>query len=300
MTCYFPIKAYRSQEVNPETGKRQLTFKPTNALIEGSFITLPCGRCVGCQVDRARDWAVRCMHEAQMYSSNSFLTLTYSNEHVPQDYSVKLDHFQKFMKRLRKAQSPSRLRFLACGEYGDEGLRPHYHALIFNHNFNDKKLITIRRGNPVFSSHQLSELWPHGSHEIGNVTFKSAAYTARYALKKVNGTRADDHYLRRSPVDGQLYRVASEFLVQSKGLGRTWFDKFKSDAFPCDFLIVDGRKCKPPRAYLKWLEEDELEQLKRARKRHALTQRADNTKERLAVREKVHSEKLKQLKRSLT
>lgn len=299
MTCYFPIKAYRSQEVNPETGKRQLTFKPTNALIEGSFITLPCGRCTGCQIDRSRDWAVRCMHEAQMYRDKCFLTLTYDQEHVPQDYSVRLPDLQKFMKRLRKATSPTKVRFLACGEYGDLNLRPHYHALIFNFDFPNKHLITVRKGHPVYSSPMLTELWPLGSHEIGTITFQSAAYTARYALKKVVGDRADDHYFRRSPIDGEFHRVDAEFLVQSKGLGRRWFDRFKSDAFPCDFIIVDGRKCKPPRAYLKWLEEDELEQLKRARKSHARLHRADTTRERLVVRERVHAEKLNRLKRNL-
>lgn len=236
-----------------------------------------------------------------MHGRNSFITLTYSDEHVPQDYSVKLVHFQNFMKRLRKAQSPSPVRFFACGEYGDEKFRPHYHALIFNYDFPDKKIITIRRGNPVYRSLQLSKLWPHGSHEIGTLTFKSAAYTARYVMKKVGGNVADDHYTRRSPIDGNVYRVASEFCVMSRrpGIGSTWFDKFSSDAFPSDFVIADGRKHKPPRFYLNRLQEDEQAKIKRARKAHARDHRADNTKERLAVRERVHAEKLNQLKRKL-
>lgn len=300
MPCYFPVKAYRSQEFNPETGRYGITFNPHNALVEGSSFSVPCGRCTGCRIDRSLAWGVRCMHEAQMHRSNCFITLTYSDQDCPQDYSVKLDHFQKFMKRLRKAH-PQRVRFFACGEYGTDKLRPHYHSLLFNLDFTDKKLITIRRGYPIYRSTLLSELWPHGSHEIGTVTFKSAAYTARYCLKKIGGDLADDHYTRRSPIDGNVYRVASEFCVMSRrpGIGSTWFEKFKTDAFPSDFVVVDGRKMKPPRFYLNMLKEEEQLPIQRARKAHARQHRADNTKERLAVRERVHAEKLNRLKRGL-
>lgn len=244
-----------------------------------------------------------------MRPANSFLTLTYDQQHVPQDYSVKLDDFQKFMKRLRKSVSPSKIRFFACGEYGDQNLRPHYHALIFNHNFPDKKFITTRNGNNVYSSQSLHTLWPQGSHEIGDVTFKSAAYTARYVLKKQTGDQADDHYMRRSPIDGELYRVATEFCVQSKGLGQAWFDKYKSDAFPCDFLIVDGRKVKPPRFYLNQLKEDDRDRamrdhnekykIQQARRDHGRAHKTDNTPERLEVRARVQDLKLKLLPRKL-
>lgn len=308
MTCYFPVKAYRSQERNPETGRYGITFNPHNALIEGSPFHVPCGRCIGCRVDRSMSWGVRCHHEAMMHSKNCFLTLTYDDQHVPTDYSVKLDHFQKFMKRLRKKYR-QQIRFFACGEYGDQKLRPHYHAVIFNHDFNDKKQVTIRNNYPVYTSPSLNQLWPLGSSEIGTVTFKSSCYVARYVMKKIGGDEADDHYFRQSPVDGQHYRVAPEFCVQSKGLGQSWFDKYKSDAFPSDFLIIDGRKVKPPRFYLKQLKEDDRDRLmadhnekyrvQAARREHGRAHQDDNTKERLAVRERVHAEKLNRLKRSI-
>lgn len=308
MTCYYPVKAYRSLQRNPETGRYGITFNPHQALIEGTAMQLPCGRCTGCRVDRSRAWGVRCHHEAQMYKQNCFLTLTYSNEQVPVDYSVKLDHFQKFMKRLRKKYQ-QKIRFFACGEYGDDKLRPHYHSVIFNHDFSDKKLITIRNQNPVYHSPSLQQLWPFGSHELGAVTFKSSCYVARYCLKKIGGDAADSHYFRPSPMDGQHYRVSPEFCVQSKGLGQAWFDKYKSDAFPCDFLVIDGKKVKPPRFYLNQLEEDKRDrmlsehgeryQIQNARRRHGQAHKADNTKERLAVREKVHAEKINRLKRTL-
>lgn len=308
MTCYFPVKAYRSQVRNPDTGRYGITFNPHNALIEGGSFHVPCGRCTGCRIDRSQAWGIRCHHEAQMHPKNCFLTLTYDDQHVPQDYSVKLDHFQRFMKRLRKAY-PQKIRFFACGEYGDRFLRPHYHSVIFNLDFDDKKQTTIRNGYPVYKSNQLNQIWQNGSAEIGTVTFKSSCYVARYVMKKIGGGEADAHYFRQSPIDGQHYRVAPEFCVQSKGLGQAWFDKFKSDAFPSDFLIIDGRKVKPPRFYLKQLKEDDRDRLladhnekyriQQSRREHGLAHKADNTKDRLAVREKVQIAKLNLLKRDL-
>lgn len=300
MTCYHPLKAYRSQERNPETGRYGITFNPHKALIEGSTFQVPCGQCDGCKIDRSQMWAVRCAHEAQMHRNNCFITLTYNNESVPHDYSVKLDHFQRFMKRLRK-RARGKVRFFACGEYGDDNLRPHYHSLLFNFDFSDKKFLKFRNGYPLYKSETLSQLWPLGFHEIGLVTFKSAAYCARYTMKKFGGDAADEYYTRVSPIDGNVYRVATEFLVMSRrpGIGATWFEKFASDAFPSDFVVVDGKKYTPPRFYLNRLHELEQQKVQRARKRRALTHREDQTKERLAVREKVHREKINRLKRSL-
>lgn len=302
VTCYYPIKAYRSSEINPETGKRRITFNPHKSHVEGSSFQVPCGRCTGCMIDRSQQLATRCMHEAQMHRDNCFITLTYSNEALPINYSVNLSDWQNFMKRLRKSLEPKKVRFFACGEYGENTLRPHYHALIFNHQFSN---LQFRRQNKnqdnLYTSEELSKLWPQGFHEIGQLTYKSAGYCARYCLKKIVGDKADDHYMRQSPVDGNWYRVSPEFAVGSRrpGLGAGWFDKFQSDAFPSDFVIVDGRKKKPPRYYLNKLKEVEQTKIQRKRKREALRQRADNTKERLAVREKVQLAKLKQLKRDL-
>lgn len=300
MACFHPLKAYRSREINLSTGRYGITFNSLKALNNDHSISVPCGRCSGCMVDRSQSIAIRCLHEAQMHRENSFITLTYSDESVPTDYSVSLDHFQKFMKRLRKSLEPKKVRFFACGEYGEQKLRPHYHALIFNHQFPNLKFRRKNKHNDsLFTSENLTQLWPLGFHEIGHVTYKSAGYCARYCLKKIVGTQADDHYMRRSPVDGEFYRVAPEFAVGSRrpGLGSLWFDAFKGDAFPSDFVIVDGKKKKPPLYYLKKLKEDEQTTIQRARKRYGLSRRSDNTPERLAVRETVHLEKIKLLKR---
>lgn len=304
MTCYHPIKAYRSREKDPSTGKYGITFNATKALIEGTSFAVPCGRCIGCRIDKSYQWAMRCLHEAQMHDQNSFITLTYDQQSVPVDYSLKLRDWQLFMKRLRK-NSGANMRFFASGEYGDRGLRPHYHALIFGYDFPDKRFHrTTPRGDRLYVSDFLNETWGKGQlNEIGAVTFKSAAYTARYVIKKQGGDQADSHYMRVSPIDGNTYRVATEFAVMSRrpGIGTTWFDKFKTDAFPSDFLIIEGRKVKPPHFYLNKISEAEQLKIKRERKRFSVQprQKLNSTSERLKVREEVQSLRAKRLQRTL-
>lgn len=322
MTCFHPLKAFRSATVN-DSGKRSLVFNSSDALIEGSAIKLPCGQCQGCRSDRAHEWAVRCGHEAKFHDRSCFLTLTYDDQSVPDDFSVKKEHLQAFIKRLRKRAGRldgSRIRYFACGEYGDSTARPHYHLLAYGFDFPDKKHWSTREGYRTFKSEMLSELWPQGSHEIGSVTHQSAGYVARYVHKKINGARADDHYSRVSPITGQVHRRNPEFALMSlrPGIGGAWFDNFKADAFPSDFVVVDGRKVRPPSFYLNRLAKDEpaalaqpgrllsspksvSERIKRARKRRAAAPEArwNATPERLKVREEVAVARMSRLKRSV-
>lgn len=299
MTCYSPLTGYKAQERNPDTGKHRITFNPHKALVEGSSLKLPCGQCIGCRADRSQAWGVRCRHEARMHDASCFFTLTYDEQNVPHDYSVKLRHWQLFIDRTRKRTGLKGLRFAGGGEYGELGLRPHYHGLFFNYDFPDKRFIRKRNGYPVYSSELLGELWPFGSCELGSVTHASAEYCARYALKKITGKRADDHYWRVSPVDGEAHRVEPEFFTMSRrpGLGTAWFERFGSDAFPSDFLIVDGRRVKPPPFYLGKLDEAGQVPIKRARKRASVQPgaRANNTPERLAVREFIKRDRMNRL-----
>lgn len=300
MPCLRPVKAYKSLS-RGENGKYAVTFNPTKSLIEGSSIKLPCGSCQGCYIDRSRDWAMRCYHESQMHSSNSFITLTYADEHLPPDYGVHVRTWQLFMKKLRKSIQPINVRFFACGEYGEKSLRPHYHALIFGYQFPDLVVFALTRGNKIYTSKSLDQLWPYGLATIGNVTYQTAAYVARYVMKKINGDDAKSHYLRRHPITQEIHEVRKEFCVQSRrpGIGATWFDKYKSDAFPSDFLIVNGRKHSVPRYYTLKLEEEEAARVKKLRKRNANKHRENNTPERLKVREEVLASKISQLKREL-
>lgn len=297
------MKAYRSLQKGPD-GRYGITFNPTKALIEGTSFSLPCGGCIGCKIDRSRDWATRCYHEAQMHEFNSFITLTYANEHLPPDYGIHVKVWQLFMYRLRQFIKPTKVRFFASGEYTDPpAYRPHYHALIFGYQFADITHWKTERGNPIYISKSLQKLWPYGHSTIGNVTHRSSGYVARYVMKKQNGDsdQAVAFYNRVHPITGKVHQVKREFCVQSRrpGLGTTWYHKYKSDIFPCDFVIVDGKKHSVPRFYTKKLSEEESDDIKRKRKSDSYKRKPDNTPERLAVREEVKLYAINQLKRTL-
>lgn len=316
MTCYYPRKAWAP--LSTADGGRYV-FDATKALNSDNPVALPCGQCRGCRADRASSWATRCTHEAQVAPASCFITLTYDDDHLPADNSVSLREWQLFMKRLRK-RFGSRIRYFACGEYGEENGRAHYHALLFNFDFPDKTYWATRDGNRVFKSKALEELWPYGLCEVGSVTAQSAGYCAQYAHKKITGLMAVDHYLRPHPLTGELHRVAPEFGAMSRrpGLGEEWFDRYHGDVFPADHLIVDGSPRKVPEYYVKRLAlmkgETEIERLKRKRRRRGFrysfehsgehfrsSERADadRTPARLVVRDFIHAERLKRLVRSL-
>ena len=304
MPCDEPIKGFRSVEKHERTGKHLITFNPLKAINSQLPISFPCGRCVGCRIDKVDQWASRCTHEAQMHEHNSFITLTYSNEHLPDDYSVNLRTFQLFMKRLRKDLDHIKVRFFACGEYGEQNLRPHYHALLFGYAFPDREFYsTTTGGYPQFSSAQLTRVWPYGRATIGNVTYSSAKYCAGYVMKKITGVPANSYYLRTHPLTGQAVQVEPEFATMSgkPGIGLSWFHKFKEEAFPSDFIVVDGAQKPVPQYYLGKLQEDERERISRRRKQRAAQpdKKANRTKERLAVRAFIKAERLKQGRRNL-
>ena len=181
-----------------------------------------------------------------MHDESSFITLTYDDEHLPSDLSLSVVHCQQFLKRLRFHLAPKRIRFFLCGEYGAKLGRPHYHAIVFGWFPEDKVLIKGAGDMSLWSSSMLSSAWGHGFASVGQVSFDSASYVANYATKKVNGPKAKEHYGGRRP----------EFLVMSRkpGIGRAWFDKFSSDVYPSDEVIVRGVSCRPPRFYDQILE----------------------------------------------
>lgn len=238
-----------------------------------------------------------------MHENNIFITLTYDNEHLPESRSLYYRHFVLFMKRLRKKFGED-IRFYMAGEYGEQFGRPHYHACLFNFDLPDKVLWKMERENPLYTSEILTNLWGLGFTSVGGVTFQSAAYVARYIMKKVTGDLASDHYEWMDPETGEFHQRKPEFTQMSRrpGIGSTWFEKFKTDVFPSDFVVVNGKKVTPPRYYTNQYEllyPDEVRQLKVRRKKRAKKRAADNTPARLRVREKVLESRLKQLKRTL-
>jgi len=281
--CYKPLSGYVAQGGG---------FVFTRKVSTGRLMEVPCGRCIGCRLEKSRQWSIRIMHEASMHEDNSFLTLTYDPAKLPQGGTLVREHFQSFIKRLRARLSPLLIRFFQCGEYGDEFLRPHHHAIIFGYSFPDKVFHDMSHGERIFKSDLLVDVWRHGFCSIGELTIRSAGYVARYCVKKISGSAADDHYWRSDSVTGEASRVIPEYATMSlrPGIGETWFKKFTSDVFPRDEVVFEGRFCKVPKYYDVLYERMDPEGflvIKRKRILAAQDRGVDSTPERLEVREIV-------------
>jgi len=295
MPCYHPLTGYKASNGG-------ITFTSKTAL-PGTYLTVPCGRCIGCRVDKAKSWAVRCVHEAFTHDLNCFITLTYNDKFLPADGSLDKFAFQKFMKRLRKMVSSKsfkkkypnlyrrKIGYFQCGEYGELLTRPHYHACIFNFDFPDRVLWSIRNGVKLYRSALLESLWSdpifktsYGFSTIGDVTYESANYVAKYVLKKINGEKAIDHYCGLYP----------EFVRMSRrpGLGKLWIDTYKSDVYPLDKVLEmshSGKilQVKPPRYYDKIYDltnSEKFDKIKALRLKRS-TESTDNHWRRLQARE---------------
>lgn len=288
VSCTAPETYYK---VDPEKnhGKGGLTKDARKALVNGSTITVACGKCIQCRLAYARSWALRCMHEVKTSGDGIFVTLTYRDEDLPGDWNLDYRHFQLFMHKLRKRLAGAG-RFLMCGEYGDEYGRPHYHAILFNCRPPDMEFYKTIDGNRFYTSEIIQELWPHGFVTIGDVTLDSAGYVARYSLKKVSGPQAGSAYQFVSE-DGEVFDRDPPFLRSSlrPGIGYEWFQRYHMDVFPCDYLVYDGRKFPVPRYYSKLMERLDgasYERIVKKRKRSVVERKGhiDNTPRRLATR----------------
>lgn len=301
MPCYYPLDAWKTESGAVIFSGENLSRNRVVASFQ-----VPCGRCIGCRLERARQWSVRCMHEASLYDANSFVTLTYDNDHVPEYGSLDYRHFQLFMKRLRKACAPNVVRFFMCGEYGDENLRPHYHAILFNVHFADRRRHSGTGPNTLYISRTLEGLWPYGMSSIGSVTFESAGYVARYSLKKVTGDEAESHYTTVDVETGEIRRRVPEFCHMSlkPGIGAGWLAKYLDDVYPNDFVVSRGTEAKPPRYYDKLLAKVSdrkilLDDVEFSRYSKAIDKRDEGSPERLSIRETVLRSRMSGFKRSL-
>lgn len=288
-------------------GKWPLVFRPELGY-QGTQMEIACGQCVGCRLSKAGQWATRITHQAREHELSTFLTLTYSNHFLPYPPSLDHTHVQLFMKRLReyhRYNNPGapKIKFFACGEYGGNTRRPHYHLIVFGLDFADKRKHTKgKRGDQIYVSKKLDELWGMGFCWIGSVTHLSAGYCARYSLKKVNGELADEHYLWSDPVTGEVFTLKKEYLACSKGLGLAHFMEHQEAMYLRDSCIIDGKETTVPSYYDRKLGElnpERLAEVKERRKQKALLRAADSTPERLAVREEVKLAQIKSLKRDM-
>lgn len=302
MPCYSPLTAYYSKEIG-STGRRGITFQRVGSF-SGVPIRLPCGKCIGCRLEHSRQWAMRITHEAQLHKENCFITLTYRNECLPPGGTLVVRDVQLFLKRLRKFMFPRRFRYYGCGEYGELNFRPHYHLVLFNYDFPDKVLVGRNgRGDPYYTSVILDRLWKAGNCMLGDVTFDSAAYCARYTTKKVYGDKAEEHY-NVYDRDGVVHLRRPEFSVMSRGsgIGTDWYKKYGKTTYAHDNVVVNGKLVRPPRYYdLKQELTDPVgfAKLKKSRLRKARLFRADNAPDRRRVREVIAIKRLKQLRRDV-
>jgi len=239
-----------------------------------------------------------------MYDDSSFVTLTYDPQYLPDHGSLqkgKKSDQEYFLKNLREAIRPSKIKFFMCGEYGDNGARPHYHYLIFGYSFPDKIFFQEKNGIRLYTSELLQSKWPWGFSTCGFITMASAAYVARYCLKKIK-SKDDIEEMDADNFSGQIpeYVNMSRGGTHGKGIANGWYNQFSTDIFPADEVVIKGKIGKPPRYYDKQLEISNLplyEKIKLDRKAQAIKNAADNTTARLLAKEKCKEAQIQQLKR---
>jgi len=310
MPCNKPYTAYRSRNGKSTTGKHPIVFNKANGL-PGSELKVRCGQCWGCRLEHSRLWALRNVHESKLHDNNQYLTLTYNDDEIPTNRSLFKPHLQRFWKRLRK--HGYNIRYYACGEYGDETERPHYHAIVFNLDVPDKKYYKAHNGNKLYQSQTLNNIWSHGNVIIGNVTFESCAYVSRYIMKKWKARsqyELDKHYERINKSTGEIYQIEPEYQTMSRnpGIGKKFYDKYKSDFYQDGtdgkVTIRGGIQCSTPIFYDSKFESEsetnflKLETIKLRRREHAEARAEDNTPSRLNTKESILRNKInKQLPR---
>lgn len=311
MQCFSPLSGFRAAGGGFTTSAKN---SPTRVPM-----SVPCGQCIGCRVNKREQWKLRMLHEASLHDANCFWTVTYAPENVPPHGSLRMDDVSSFIKRLRSRVAPVRFRFHAKSEYGPTTFRPHYHGLFFGFDFPDREV--LRRtdaGELTYYSKLLTETWGLGHCECSDLTPRSCGYVANHNVDKLNGRLADEAYQRLDPETGEVVFLERESQRCSlrPGIGSGWIDRFECDAFPSGFLVSEGHKVSVPRAYKKRLKDrfelagsdnapnrlvpvdDALLMSRKSRARARTAQAIENsTPERLAVREELQHIKLKRLRR---
>lgn len=321
MSCYKPLKGWLSKTLT-DKGKRGIVFNPKNGYLD-KRVEVPCGQCIGCRLEKSRQWAVRCMHESQLHDANCFLTLTYDDKHLPEYLSIEKKEVQNFIKRLRKKYPAKDIRYLYCGEYGEKNDRPHYHICLFGIDFrHDRKFHSITSlEHKLYTSETLDNLWSKcaegedrpskiGHAIIGDLTFQSSAYVARYITKKVNGDlKAEKYGEICDPSTGEILLARTpEFAEASRkpALGKRWFEKHYKEVYPNDFVVINKTPQKPPKYYdtlLERIDPDLYTSVKYKRQHEMQKAQAKRPEEyepdRLATKEQIRGRKKQRLTRSI-
>lgn len=264
--------------VRPKDGSPARLLKRNAWFPSEDVFRVRCGSCVGCLLSRVDDWAVRMVHQSLVSESSCFLTLTYSDSSLPSGYALFPAHFTLFMKRLRKKLGAG-VSYFMCGEYGGKTLRPHYHCALFGEDFSADRRYwkTSESGFPLFRSASLDAIWSHGHVDIGEFSFHSGAYVARYVVKSLPSNVSwqlrfapNPHNMRHRHELWVAKALASrtfhagrfpEYARMSRrpALGKAFFERYKDSIYPRDSVVVDGRERKPPRFYDSLLESADPE-----------------------------------------
>lgn len=280
MACFAPVHAWRVG------GGVSLRMPQQDA----PYIALPCGKCVGCRRERARQWAIRLDHEGRLHDAASFLTLTYAKK-LPADTKAWKRDAQLFLKRLRKTLD-QKIRYYMVGELGSKNGRPHIHAIVFGYWPDD--LQPIRKGKtPLYRSSSLEKIWPHGYSSVGRVSFESVAYVAQYTLDKT-GEKSSKTYREWS------------LMSRRPGIGAGWKKKFASDVYPSDEVVIRGHAGRPPRYYDRLLEKSDpiLYEIVRLRRQISIEKSDEKNLDRydfrrLQAKEKIAVAKMKRREKKL-
>jgi len=310
MGCHRPLTGWYSKEINEKTGLRSLVFDHTYAWEKDMPLEVPCRQCNGCLMDRSDGWKVRLYGETLEHDVNYFFTFTYDEEHLQKKkspLSVDKKDMTLFNMRLRKkirSENPHKkseepeefkkwneerkLKFYRISEYGELEKRPHHHSIHFNVPYFDDLVLYSqgKNGDKLYESKKMQELWPFGQVAIGEVNINSISYTTNYMTGSKYGDAAEEYYSRTDLETGEVYQVEPESSSMSNGLGASFYEKYRSDMFPKDFLTIDGRKMKIP-GYFDRLEELSdgilFDEIKEKRIEGAMKFASDNTPERRAV-----------------
>lgn len=310
MQCSSPLKGFRRTGGGWTADPRQS--------VSGQSLDIPCGQCMACRVNKCQEYTIRFQNEVSLHEANCFWTVTYRDEDLPPNKSLVMDHISAFVKRLRSRVSPVRFRFVCNSEYGPSTRRPHYHGLFFGLDFEDR--VPLRKtdaGAMSFYSPTLTEVWGLGDCECAPVTEANCRYVAGHTIDKLNGKLADEAYSIVDPHSGEVVELERPSLRMSNrpGIGAGWIDAYECDAFPSGFLIIDGVKRPVPRYYKKRLKDryslpgscndpgklihvDDFEVMSRIQRKRGLAMAAENTPERLAVKDELLRIKISRRKRN--
>ena len=195
---------------------------------------VPCGHCAACRIAKKREWTIRLLNEKSYWKESVFVTLTYNDENLPSDGGLHKEHLQGFFKRLRKCLgADKRIKYFACGEYGDRHGRAHYHAIIFGCGLGD--------------SDKIAAAWPFGFTKVDLITMYRLQYVCGYVQKKLSGDA-------RKAVYGSKQ---GPFQLQSQGLGRRYVEDNKRDLLHDGCIeTFTGQKFGLPRYYRKVLGDE--------------------------------------------